>query len=152
MYDITYRLWSSTVAETFLFPNCGCANFDNFDPGNDRQAKICHQPGLVMDYRTFTGDDKGQIKSVSCELPGEAKTKEVRLSSTIVQTRAVDAEQNKQPIQRLRCHREPNSDTGTVSYHLVLFDCIGLMLILVVARDCSGRRADHDVFLHSQFH
>jgi hypothetical protein len=105
-----------------------------------------------MDYRTFTGDDKGQIKSIICELPEGVKSKEVRLSSTIIQTQAADAEQNKQPIQRLRCHREPDSDSGTVSYHTTFYEHNGFMLILAVARSCPGRRPNYDIFLHSQLH
>ncbi|KAF8610165.1 hypothetical protein BDV93DRAFT_601221 [Ceratobasidium sp. AG-I] len=56
-----------------------------------------------MEYRTFTGDDKGQIKSVSCLTSGE-----VQLSAVVSQTLA-----SKQPIQRLRCYREPDSDSDS---------------------------------------
>ncbi|KAG9099781.1 hypothetical protein FRC06_004851 [Ceratobasidium sp. 370] len=66
-----------------------------------------------MEYRVFTGDDKGQIKSIACELPGKDTSKETRLSSTIVTT--AGEEQVKAPIQRLRCHREPSSNFSTLA-------------------------------------
>ncbi|KAG8748740.1 hypothetical protein FRC10_000131 [Ceratobasidium sp. 414] len=67
-----------------------------------------------MEYRVFTGDDKGQIKSIVCELHGNDK-RETRLSSTTITTPVTSKEQVKAPIQRLRCHREPGSDFSVLA-------------------------------------
>ncbi|KAG9106130.1 hypothetical protein FRC07_008955 [Ceratobasidium sp. 392] len=67
-----------------------------------------------MEYRVFTGDDKGQIKSVLCELPGSDKNKETHLS-TIITTSTTSEEQIKSLIQRLRYHQEPGSDSSILA-------------------------------------
>ncbi|KAG8715115.1 hypothetical protein FRC08_010989 [Ceratobasidium sp. 394] len=64
-----------------------------------------------MEYRLFTGDDKGQIKSIVCEFPGDDKSKETRLLAIVT----ASEELTKSPIQRLRCHREPGSDSSILA-------------------------------------
>ncbi|QRV86133.1 hypothetical protein RhiJN_14151 [Ceratobasidium sp. AG-Ba] len=68
-----------------------------------------------MEYRVFTGDDKGQIKSIRCTIEENDKTKETRMTSTTMGTPATTAEQIRAPIQRLRCHQEPGSESSTLA-------------------------------------
>ncbi|CAE6432337.1 unnamed protein product [Rhizoctonia solani] len=63
----------------------------------------------MTSYRVFTGDDKGQLKSVVCEIPGGESTS--RISTTTLQIGA----DNKSPLHRLQCHRDSDSGVGILA-------------------------------------
>ncbi|CAE6452305.1 unnamed protein product [Rhizoctonia solani] len=63
----------------------------------------------MTSYRVFIGDDKGQLKSVVCEIPGGDSTSHI--STTTIQLGA----DNKSPLHKLQCHRDPDSDTGILA-------------------------------------
>ncbi|KAJ1310166.1 hypothetical protein OPQ81_006910 [Rhizoctonia solani] len=64
----------------------------------------------MTSYRVFTGDDKGQLKSVVCETPdGDSNS---RISTTAIQ---LGADNSKSPLHRLRCYRDSESDTGILA-------------------------------------
>lgn len=61
--------------------------------------------------RVFTGDDKGQIKSVACEISGSNQQDPARISVTTLEIQ----NQTNEPIHKLKCYREPGQDFGIVS-------------------------------------
>ncbi|QRW27167.1 hypothetical protein RhiXN_01762 [Rhizoctonia solani] len=63
----------------------------------------------MTSYRVFTGDDKGQLKSVAFDIPGSESTSHI--STTTIQIGA----DNKSPLHRLQCHRDSDSDTGILA-------------------------------------
>ncbi|KDN51532.1 hypothetical protein RSAG8_00077, partial [Rhizoctonia solani AG-8 WAC10335] len=63
----------------------------------------------MTSYRVFTGDDKGQLKSVVCEIPGGDSTS--RISTTTIQL----GPDNKSPLHRLQCYRDSDSSTGILA-------------------------------------
>ncbi|GAB1517407.1 hypothetical protein RhiTH_000455 [Rhizoctonia solani] len=63
----------------------------------------------MTSYRVFTGDDKGQLKSVAFDIPGSESTSHV--STTTIQIGA----DNKSPLHRLQCHRDSDSDIGILA-------------------------------------
>ncbi|CAE6457656.1 unnamed protein product [Rhizoctonia solani] len=63
----------------------------------------------MTSYRVFTGDDKGQLKSVVCAIPeGDGDT---RISTTTIQL----GTDNNSALHKLRCYRDLDSDTGILA-------------------------------------
>ncbi|CAE6520431.1 unnamed protein product [Rhizoctonia solani] len=63
----------------------------------------------MTSYRVFTGDDKGQLKSVVCEISGSGDNN--RISTTTIQLGA----ESKSPLHKLQCYRNSDSDTGVLA-------------------------------------
>ncbi|KAG8691842.1 hypothetical protein FRC11_007808 [Ceratobasidium sp. 423] len=64
----------------------------------------------MTSYRVFTGDDKGQLKSVVCEISGGGDSN--RISAATIQ---LGADNNKSTLHKLRCYRDSDSDTGILA-------------------------------------
>lgn len=61
-------------------------------------------------YRSFVSDDKGQIKSITCEIDGKDQ---VQISTTIVKTQQ-SGDNCSSCIHKLGCLRDCSSEAGIV--------------------------------------